>query len=276
MSTTTARKPSPAGTSLFTRAGCAYLAVLAAVATVLALLFSRIPPDDETKASRAIRKVGGMTDAGAPDGETTFPIRMVYFRGPKFTDAEMEQVAPDLANLRELYTLDLSMAHVTDEGLGHLRGLNRLAELTLRYTWITDAGINHLKDWHQLVGLDLMQTRISDRGLEQIVREHPNLKSLDLDRTLVTDRGLAHLKELRQLEWLALADTAATDEALSAVGDLTNLQTLSLCGTRVTGAGLGRLKGLKLLRTLYLERTNLNDRDLAPLQASVPGLQIKR
>jgi Leucine-rich repeat (LRR) protein len=276
MSTTTARNPSSAGTSLFTRGGCTCLFVLALVATLLALAVGSRPPDEETLALREVKRVGGMTDAGWSDGEFSGPVRMVYFRGPKFTDAEMEQVAPHLAHLSDLYTLDLSMARVTDEGLGHLRGLNRLGDLILRYTRVTDAGMAHLQGWDKLVTLDLMQTRISDRGLEQIVREHPNLRSLDLDSTLITDRGLEHVKSLTRLEWLALADTAVTDQGLAPVGELPNLQTLSLCGTRVTGAGLRRLTGMRSLRTLYLERTNLNDRDLEPLRAALPQLQIKR
>src|SRR5262249_28017603 len=107
------------------------------------------------KALCAIRAVGGTTDA---DGGDEGPVsgRRVMLFGPRITDAEIEQVAPHLPHLPELFTMDLSMAHVTDRGLGQLRGLNHLGDIILRYTKVTDDGLEFLEGWEKLWTLDLM------------------------------------------------------------------------------------------------------------------------
>jgi len=243
---------------------------------VVALLGVTLLPNDYRNALREVERVGGSTDATSLDGEYGGPVRRVSLRGPSITDAEIERVAPHLNQFPELFTLDLSMARVTDAGLGRLRGLNRLGDLLLRYTQVSDDGMAHLQGWDNLVTLDLMRTRLTDRGLEQVAQNHPGLRALDLDGTLITDRGLKHLKALLKLEWLAVADTAVTDRGLACVGQLHKLQLLSLSGTRVTGAGVEQLKGLRRLRTLALQRTHVSDESLDRLRAAFPALRIVR
>jgi hypothetical protein len=230
---------------------------------------------DYHRALRAIRDAGGTTDADAMD-EGPVAVRSVWLRGPRVTDAEVERVAPHLSHLPELYTLDLSLARVTDHGLGHLRGLNHLGDIILRYTHVGDEGLHHLQGWDKLRTLDLMHTRITDRCLETIGKNHPDLRALDLDETLVTDGGLTRLKTLRHLEWLALARTAVTDAGLDAVQAWPELQMLSLTGTRVTDVGLQRLESTKHLRTLAVGRTRVTDAGLARLQAVLPSLRVIR
>jgi hypothetical protein len=250
--------------------------LLSGALVLVAALFVTLLTSEYRTALREVERVGGSTDATSFDGEHRGPVRRVSLCGPTITDTEVERVAPHLSQFPELFTLDLSMARVTDEGLGRLRGLKRLGDLLLRCTRVSDDGMAHLQGWDGLVTLDLMRTRVTDRGLEQVARNHPGLRALDLDGTSVTDRGLEHLKALPKLEWLAVADTAVTDRGLACVGELRNLQLLSVSGTRVTGAGLEHLKGLRRLRTLALQRTNVSYECLGRLRTACPGLRIVR
>src|SRR5262245_15800676 len=107
--------------------------ILAAALLVAALT------NDYRVALREVERAGGSTDATSFDGEHIGPVRKVNLRGPAITDAEVERVAPHLGQFPELFTLDLSMARVTDRGLGRLSGMNRLGDLLLRYTRVSDA-----------------------------------------------------------------------------------------------------------------------------------------
>ncbi|HJZ91630.1 MAG TPA: hypothetical protein VKE40_12215, partial [Gemmataceae bacterium] len=105
---------------------------------LVAILFVTILTNDYHNALREVERVGGSTDATSFDDEHCGPVRRVSLCGPTITDAELERVAPHLNQFPELFTLDLSMARVTDEGLGRLPGLNRLGDLLLRYTQVSD------------------------------------------------------------------------------------------------------------------------------------------
>jgi hypothetical protein len=104
---------------------------------------------DYHQALRAIAEAGGTTDADGSE-EQAAAVRMVALGGPSITDAEIERVAPHLPHLPDLFTLNLSMANVTDRGLGHLRGLNHLGDIILRYTQVTDQGLEFLAGWDKL------------------------------------------------------------------------------------------------------------------------------
>jgi internalin A len=243
---------------------------------LLAIVLAATLPSDYRSALRAVERAGGSTDAFSFSDGDSRPVRRVTLFGRAVTDAEVERVAPHLRHFPELFTLDLSMSRVTDQGLWHLRGLNHLGDLLLRYTRVSDDGVGMLEGWGNLRTLDLMKTRVSDRALEDVARNHPRLRSLNLDGTFITDRGLEHLEALPELEWLAVADTAVTDRGLASAGQLRNLRLLSLSGTRVRGEGLAHLTNLKRLRTLAVKRTPVCDESLARLQAALPALRVER
>jgi hypothetical protein len=230
-------------------------------------------PTEYSKALGEVRRVGGSTDA---DDDDSGPVRRVTLAGPAITDAQIEHVAPHLRHFPELFTLDLSMARVTDRGLAELGCLNHIGDLLLRYTLVTDDGLATLQGWDDLRTLDLMHTRVSDRGMEFIGKNLPGLTALDLDETRVTDQGLVHLKPLRNLEWLALRDTGVTDAGLETIGELSNLQVLSLTGTRVTDTGLKHLEGLKHLRILTVSKTAVSHKGVERLRAALPDLNVDR
>jgi hypothetical protein len=101
-----------------------------------------------------------------------------------------------LAGLVHLRSLDLSLVHVTNDGLQHLKGLTQLQELDLWATGITDSELVSLKGMTHLKSLNLGARRISDIGLESL-KNLTELRSLDLrgSYVTVTEKGVESLQK---------------------------------------------------------------------------------
>lgn len=66
----------------------------------------------------------------------------------------------NLGNLKELYSIDLSLTNITNAKLKYLRNV---PIINLSHTKITDKGLIHLKKVHKLI---IMNTEITDQGLK--------------------------------------------------------------------------------------------------------------
>ncbi|MBW3597190.1 MAG: hypothetical protein KY475_07935, partial [Planctomycetes bacterium] len=224
---------------------------------------------------------------------------------PQTTDADLAGVRDRLENLRSLRRIDLAGAReVSDEGLGHLRGLHRLKTLDLRTTSISNAGIAMLADLPNLEELQLGSLgwppnrsvddggllRVSqmgslrdlylwggsftDAGLEHLA-EMMRLRLLWLQRTRVSDQGVTHLQKLQNLEVLALEQCEITDAGLPVVGSLPRLKRLYMTGTGVSDEGLKYLSDLHELEKLRVTGTQVTPRGLAQLQTLLPMCDAK-
>lgn len=165
---------------------------------------------------------------------------------------------PHLLSLRELQTLRLDDAKITDVGLATLSKLPTLTTLSLRScVLVGNAGLAGLVSLRNLESLDVCGCfRITDEGLESI-SELPSLRMLDLTYLhKITDRGVTKLGGLSLLECLSLSlCLKITDGGLVGLTRLTALTTLDLsyC-SHITEAGLGSIKALTSLRKLNLDQ----------------------
>jgi hypothetical protein len=166
-----------------------------------------------------------------------------------------------LRTCRELKSLSLVGAPVTDAGLAELEGLP-LTSLDLRRTQITDAGLAHLTGF-RLESLMLGDTQVSDAGLQYLAGMP--LTALSLERTSVTDEGLAEVAKLNSLAALYVGETQITDAGLQHVKGLP-LTFLSLKDTHITDAGLDELEN-RPLEMLVLTETDVGRQSLSTLRA---------
>ena len=146
-----------------------------------------------------------------------------FFAFPKLTSLSVGGVddasASRIAQCRNLQSLDLMYADITDDGMKYLAALQGLRRLNLSSTVITDAGIAHLKDLPQLEQVLLRATKLSDETLK-------------------------HLAEIKTLTRLDLYGSGLPGVNL---------------GKNFTIDGLQQLKGLPKLRTLWLANLQLDD-----------------
>ena len=122
----------------------------------------------EDKAVAFVEKLGGKVtrDDKAPGK----PVVRVSMYSTKVSDAGLK----DLAALRGLTTLDLSVTKVTDAGLKELAALKGLTTLNLRGTKVTDAGLKELVALKGLTTLNLAYCpQVTGAGLKELRQALP-------------------------------------------------------------------------------------------------------
>src|SRR5207302_808719 len=158
---------------------------------------------------------------------------------------------------RNLHTLDLGFAFVTDDSLKHLVVSKSLQALFVGHNHrITDKGLKEIGKLHNLRTLDLSSTPITVHGMEQL-SGLKNLERLYLNGAQISDFGLKHLHGLNNLHTLWLDGPQFSKKGLADLKILPNLQILSLSSsTLVTDKWLKELAGFEKLQTVNLSYTN--------------------
>jgi internalin A len=180
----------------------------------------------------------------------------VSLRGTWVGDADLRH----LGELPELSDLDLSLTHITDQGMSETRTLPGVTELNLYFAeYVTDEGIASIKDWKKLRILNLHGTKVSDTALEHIAGIS-TLESLNVGSTLMTDVGLERLTSLPNLKELTMGGNELGDAGLQALRQMPGLTYLDLSGRQGTDknvwtiamseTGLAAVLTLKNLREL--------------------------
>ncbi len=187
----------------------------------------------------------------------------VNLRGTWVADADLRK----LNELPELTTLDLSLTHITDQGMQELKSLPRVEDLNLYFAeYVTDEGIAAIKGWKHLKRLNLHGTKVGDTGLEHIAAI-TTLESLNVGSTLMTDVGLERLTTLVNLKRLTMGGNELGDAGLQALREMPGLEYLDLSGRQGTdknvwtiamsNTGLDAVLTLKNLRELRFMCTSI-------------------
>ena len=182
----------------------------------------------------------------------------VNLRGSWVTDTDLRK----LVEYPALTSLDLSLTHITDEGMAELKNLRNVTDLNLYYSeYVTDQGLAAIKDWKKLKHLNLHGTKSSDTALEHIAGI-ASLESLDVGSTLMTDVGLERLATLTNLKELTMGGNELGDAGLQALRQFPTLTYLDLSGRQGTDknvwtivmstAGLDAVLSLHNLRELRI------------------------
>jgi Leucine-rich repeat (LRR) protein len=157
-------------------------------------------------------------------------ITGVNLRGSWVGDTDLRR----LNELPDLTYLDLSLTHITDQGMQEIKGLAHITELNLYFTeYVTDEGLSAIKGWKKLRRLNLHGTKISDTALEHIAGI-VSLESLNVGSTLMTDVGLERLTTLINLKELTMGGNELGDAGLQALRQMPGLTYLDLSGRQGT------------------------------------------
>jgi hypothetical protein len=183
-------------------------------------------------------------------------VTEVNLRGTWVSDTDLRR----LNELPDLTVLDLSLTHITDQGMQEIKGLPNVTDLNLYFAeYVTDEGLSAIKDWKKLRRLNLRGTKIGDTALEHISGIKA-LESLNVSATLMTDVGLERLTMLPNLRELSMGGNELGDAGLQALRQMPHLTFLDLSGRQGTDknvwtiamseAGLDAVLTLRELREL--------------------------
>ena len=144
----------------------------------------------------------GFSIYGLQDGRfPKLPPVLVPFAlklGCRVKDADLKE----LKNLKNLISLDLSIAEITNAGLKEVRDFADLTTLSLAGE-LTDETLKELKNLRNLTSLSLRVWRVTGVGLKEL-KDLNNLTTLNLSDMRATDADLKQLKGIENLASLCL------------------------------------------------------------------------
>lgn len=180
-----------------------------------------------------------------------------------------------LAEVPNIWELNLTSTRITDEGVRHLAPLTRLKSLALMSTEVDGSSLRHLTNCRDLSELTLTSTPFNDDGME-ILGAFQSLELLRLDDTDITDEGMVVLDQLHQIAILNLQGSLVSDVGLRHIAHLNGLLELYVGGTipidrtvyesPISDKGLVHLKNLTEMRILHLNDTQITDAGVASLK----------
>jgi Leucine Rich repeat len=187
----------------------------------------------------------------------------VDLRSTWVTDSDLRK----LLALPDLSYLNLSLTHITDQGMTEIKSLSGIVDLDLYFAeYVTDEGVAAIKDWKKLKRLNLHGTKASDTALEHIAGIS-TLESLNVGSMMLTDVGLERLTILPHLKELTMGGNELGDAGLQALRQIPTLTYLDLSGRQGTDSnvwaiamsdvGLDAILTLKDLRELRFGCTSI-------------------
>ena len=212
----------------------------------------RVPivADADRRAAEWILSIGGEAGVTVGDREQRFKDgRLLPTEAFKLTYCDLdgnEKVTDDsLAYLKDCIHLEhlylTNMPQISDVGVSHLRNCRNLKTLKLFRASVTDRGIANFKDC-DLTQLNLGQTLVTDEGLTSFSnRTRIGLLYLVAVPNM-SDAGLVHFKGNKNLRSVNLRGTPVTDACVDTLAGFSNLRELHVVDTKLTETGLKKLK----------------------------------
>jgi hypothetical protein len=192
-----------------------------------------------------IDDLGGVAIRDAAGRVTGIDLRSTWV-----TDSDLKK----LLAFPDLNQLNLSLTHITDQGMTEIKGLKGIVDLDLYFCeYVTDEGVAAIKDWRKLKRLNLHGTKSSDTALEHI-SGISMLESLNVGSIMLTDVGLERLTTLPRLRELTMGGNELGDAGLQALRQMPALTYLDLSGRQGTDSNVWAISmsdvGLEAILTL--------------------------
>jgi len=104
--------------------------------------------------------------------------------------------SPKIVKYAEIAVWDFKAAHVTDESLQNLSGLENVGVIVFSLSDVQDDHLRHLKALGKVRHLWLSHTTLTDACVDALL-EIPGLESVDVTNSLITPSGIARIRAAR-------------------------------------------------------------------------------
>lgn len=163
----------------------------------------------------------------------------ISFHATPLRDADLRQVKHDLEVIGDIYELDLTGTHITDDGLLHLADIKRLAHLKLNGTKIRGQGLRYLSKIAGPFAISVRDSLMTDADLG-LLQDLPQVYAVEIGLSHLTKQGVDGLNQNPALGTIYLAGDDMTDEHLMSVVGLLralNVREVMLWQTNVSKDG---------------------------------------
>ncbi|MCX5771897.1 MAG: hypothetical protein NTZ09_16725 [Candidatus Hydrogenedentes bacterium] len=199
----------------------------------------------------------------------------IWEKSPNITASGIAQ----LANLRNLESLDLAGFDLTADRAEPLAGLSTLKSLMIHCSFADDTTFKHFATMKSVQELGMGGIEVKPNMLEPLA-SLPSLRSLKLgdaygQEYALGDAVMADIGKIVSLEELTIVGNGVADAGLAHLKNLTRLKTLALGGHAITDAGLVHLESLRSLKQLDLIESKISNTGLTRLKKALPQCAIK-
>lgn len=201
------------------------------------------------------------------------PLKVLGLSGTPLTDEAITYTV----DMKDLESLDIGEAEVTDKGLKLLSSAKSITHLDINLArHITKDGIRHIGEMKQLRKLELATCRkVTEKCLANIVNLN-NLAYLNLRDMKIVPGNLSYLSSLKNLLMIDLSNCNLSDPLVSEVAKIDSLYNLNISGSNFTNKSLPELAKLKHLNRLVIKNCpKVDECAVKKFQTILPGCRVK-
>lgn len=163
-----------------------------------------------------------------------------------------------LAEISKMKSLHILVARdkkskITDEGAAHLAKCKNLVTLQLDGADITEAGIDPLLTLPNLIDLRLNRCeKLTGKALAKIAKAYPKIQLIGYGATNTEPQDIACLGKCKDLMFIEIPGVTIGDEQMKTFGSLPNLKYLYLGAVKCSAEGIAHLYKLKNMRKIFM------------------------
>jgi tRNA A-37 threonylcarbamoyl transferase component Bud32 len=185
-------------------------------------------------------------------------------------DDMLEEVSK-IESLRVLVARD-KKSKVTDKGASRLVNCRNLVTVQLDGADLTDAGIEPLFRLPNLIDIRLNRCeKLTGKTLRALTKALPNLQLIGFGATSIRPEDLACLATCRRLSFIEIPGVLIGDEQMKVFGDLPELKYLYIGNVSCSAEGIAHLYKLKNMRKIFMLSVNAPEEAMEELRMRWSG-----
>lgn len=184
-------------------------------------------------------------------------------------------VVPALARMTGVKRLELEFTELSDNDVARLNKLTSLEDLSLEACSLNGTCFQSMPALASLRLLNLSSNHVTPAMVRSVVKNYPNLDSLNINRAGVTDDCVPPLLSLKKLKELSIAQSRISAKSLPLLAQIKTLEALDLSGDKQISTDDLRAVVPLHLHVIYAPKTVYSPAEMQRLKAMFPRATIR-